>query len=228
MSAPVLVQYNDGKELLHQIAFLSNVTAGNFLICAFSSGGVHAAPTDTLNNSWIRLPVSASGSPDLTFSYCPITQGGACTVKGPGGSTTFFSIAEFSPSAIVDFTQIAQGSATSAQIAGAVNQLLVGYAAGNSSGTITGAGAGFTFEQVNASSQMAMEYQALSGSGNVNSDFTGTAANIATGALISQLQTRLLLTRHQWCRVLIIASPNPTAVLSPFRTLCRRAIFYLY
>ena len=184
MSAPTLVQYNDGFESSDQLSFLSNVTAGNFLLCAYSATGSASlgAPTDSLNNSWIRLPDVVIG-PDLVLAYCPITYGGPCTVTS-GSGDNLIAIAEFSPSTIVDFTQITQGSATSSQIAGAANQLLVGYATGTSSSAITGAGSGFTFEQVNSSSRMAMEYQALSGAGNVNSDFTGTAADITTGALI--------------------------------------------
>jgi hypothetical protein len=185
MSAPTLVQYNDGVESPQEISFLSDVTAGNFLVCAFSTntdffGAV--APVDSLGNTWLRLPLFSGFPTPLTFVYCPITYGGACTVSSLGGNLV--AIAEFSPSTIVDFTQIAAGSAASAEIAGAANQLLVGYATGEASGSITGAGAGFTFEQVNASSRMAMEYQALSGSGNVGSNFTGTGADITTGALI--------------------------------------------
>jgi hypothetical protein len=75
---------------------------------------------------------------------------------------------------------------TSADFAGAVNQLLVGLCSAPVGGnTITGVGAGFTQASGSFESKIALEYQELASSGSVSSDFTitGTASRVGTSAI---------------------------------------------
>ena len=181
MPAPTLVQYNDGRSSNAEVAFLSNVTAGNFLVCVANNSNDRV--TDSLANVWILLQGDFGSG--LSVYYCPSTLGGANTVTASvGGINTYIAIAEFTPSLLQAYTAVADASLTSASLTGAANELLVGYAFGTAASAITGAGSGFTYESINEAGRIAMEYQSLSGAGSVTSVFTGTAANMVTGAFI--------------------------------------------
>jgi hypothetical protein len=89
----------------NSVAFSSNNTAGNLLVCAIASGGNVTNVTDTAGNTWTKLEdTDDAGSPlyaDLW--YTADCLGGANTVSLSGGFGGFESIAvaEFSGIAAV-------------------------------------------------------------------------------------------------------------------------------
>jgi hypothetical protein len=194
MPAPTLVQYSDGASILSTVglAYGSNVTKGNLLVC-FADGS-NGAPTDSLGNTWTQVQSIFIASDTLLIEMfvCPASvASGANTVKPTSGSG-FMALMEFTPSVFQAMSAGTEGG-TSPSIAGAANQLLVELCESpnshNSGQTITGVGAGFTQASGTEESSIAMGYQTLSGSGNVQSAFTTNGGTSQIGCMCFTLSS---------------------------------------
>jgi hypothetical protein len=179
MSSPTLVQYADSNTL--SVAFGSPVTQGNFLVCIGTNGAI---PTDTLNNAWQTFQKDFVFDFTCSVSVCPASKSTGANTVSTGTGVGFLAVAEFSPSVIQAQTDVVTGG-ISADIAGAINQLLVGMCQAPVSGnTISGVGSGFTQPSGSFTNRISLEYEALAASGSVSSAFTttGTSSRIGTSA----------------------------------------------
>lgn len=122
MALPTLVQATSvtsaGTALLN-LAFTSNVTAGNTLV-AFACGGNNTSVisfSDNLNAGSWASPVSSSTNLPAYLGIFPNTAGGACTVTAAFSVSMAgrLAIMEFSgllTTGLIDVTSINHGSAT--------------------------------------------------------------------------------------------------------------------
>lgn len=177
MATPTLIQYADTFGTSN-IAFPQPVTEGNLLLAL---GAVPGQVSDTLGNTYAGFLSDAENS--FFVSICPASKSSGANTVHAGSSSEYWAIAEISASVIQAQSGISTGG-TSSAIAGAAGELLIGLCMAEID-TITGVGGGFTQAVGNHTNHVSLEYQQLSSSGDVSSDFSvsGTLSRIDTSAL---------------------------------------------
>ena len=156
----------------NSVAFASNNTAGNFLVCTICSGGDITNVTDTAGNTWTKA-VDQGQAALLLFTdiwYAENCAAGANTVTLSGGFANFehIAVAEYSgmaTSTVLD--QIASqngnntisepdssGTPTTTQ----ADELLIGAIGNNSTRTVDPWGSSFTEQADQASNSRALSW----------------------------------------------------------------------
>lgn len=183
MSVPSLVQFADTHSS-SSLAFPNNVTEGNMLVVI---GGVSSSDTsDTLGNKYeiFQCAPITDGDYDYVILVCPASKSSGANTVSMLSELSYWAIAEFTPGAFQGQSGVGTGG-TSPTFSGEADSLLVGMCTAPINGTsITGVGGNFTQASGSYESHVSLEYETLSSSGSVGSDFTvsGTAAEIGTSA----------------------------------------------
>jgi len=114
------------------LAYGSNNTAGNFLLCMRATGAYSTVPTDTLSNTWVEV---VNGGNNWTIYYAANCAGGANTVTA-GGTSQYFTLYEFS--GVKTTSPLDVSGQGSEGITTTKNGDLVFYTMDDHGGTITG------------------------------------------------------------------------------------------
>jgi hypothetical protein len=197
MSVPTFIQavgHTQSGTATPSVSFVSNVTAGDAIICyagSYITGTTCSAVNDSLFNSYTQIASGSGTQANITYSIWAAfaVTGGACTVTPTfgGSGNTRCAIAEYSNVSSFDQTNnghglsgsgptsISSGNVTTTTAA----EMLVGIGFINDNGAVFTPGSGYSLDLNNIDNTLAtllfIEDQAVSSTGTYDADgsFTG-------------------------------------------------------